>query len=402
THELRTTKVRTLYAATKPSHNRRNSHQRERIKYGVIAPYMANMIVKEASSIDDAVKLIKKYGHFGAWTFLVSDSKTNEVASIEVSGNIVRVARRNKGSLAQANHFRHPDTAKYNFEYSINKTLESRARISHVEESLELSKGNIDSQWGVDMLSGHIDHYMGVRSFGRTVSKVYTSMSHVIDSSNNEIWFSLGETFPTNYSTFLGIKVDFTTNDRFFTFLSETKAHQASREDRPFFETILKNYTLAYINDRDNGQGEESLKKTIQYLKESNKISVENYHFDFPTEIMQVRLNLKLYTKNKKQSILERTKTILENIKTNHLESLHLYEQSQVYRDLAIIEDMSGNRDLASKYFESALEKVDTLTKKFPSHHFLWVYVAELKVFKKRGITLYDVSKLDLHFATAE
>jgi predicted choloylglycine hydrolase len=401
THELRTTKVRTLYTATRPNNNRRPG-VRKRIKYGVIAPYMANLIVKEASSIDQAIKLIKSYGHFGAWTFFISDSKTNEAASIEVSGDIVRVAMRRKGSLSQANHFRHADTAKYNFEYSINKSLESRARISHVEESLRNSRGRIDSQWGIDMLSGHIDHYMGVRSFGRTVSKVYTSMSHVIDSSNNELWFSLGESFPANFSTFLGIQIDFDTRDRFFTFLKEKKSHEVLRSELPFFESILKNYTLAYMNNRDNGQSTESLKRTIQLLRSANSIAKDNNYFDFPTQIMHTRLGLKLYGKTKNKSLILNIKNDLELILANQFSKLHTYEQSQVLRDLAIIEDLEGNRAKAKNYFNRALIKVRPLTKEFSSHHFLWVYVAELKVFKKRGFSNYDLSNLHFHFATAE
>ena len=402
THELRTTKVRTLYTATRPNNNRRRPGVRKRTKYGVIAPYMANIIVKEASSIDEAIKLIKSYGHFGAWTFFISDSKTNEAASIEVSGDIVRVAMRRKGSLSQANHFRHPDTAKYNFEYSINKSLESRARISHVEESLRNSKGSIDAQWGIDMLSGHVDHYMGLRSFGRTVSKVYTSMSLVIDSSNNELWFSLGETFPTNFSTFLGIKINFDTTDRFFTFIDKKKSHESLRAELPFFESVLRNYTLAYMNDRDNGQSIESLKKTMRLLKNGSTISQENNHFDFPTIIMHSRLGLKLFGKNKDKSLLLNVKNDLELLSMNHLSKLHVYEQSQVLRDLAIIEDLEGNREKSSELFARALNKVQGLTKEFSAHHFLWVYVAELKVFKKRGFTAYDLKNLHLHFATAE
>ncbi len=402
THELRTTKVRTLYTSTKPNSNNRNNRGRKRDKYGIIAPYMANLIVKEASSIDEAIKLIKKYGHFGAWTFLVSDSKTNQAASIEVSGKIVKVAMRNEGSLSQANHFRHPETAKYNFEYSINKSLESRARISHVEKSLAESKGNIDAQWGIDILSGHIDHYQGVRSFGRTVSKVYTSMSHIIDSKNNELWFSLGETFPTNYSTFLGMKFNFEPKEKFFSFFEKKKAHEDFRKSKPYFESILKNYTLAYMNDRDFGQSEGNLIKTINYLEDVNVISTENDYFDFPSAIMKARLKLKLYSKKSNKLLLEQIRTNLETIRKDKFSTLHIYEQSQVFRDLAIVEDLNGNREVASKLFQKALEKVNPLTKLFPSHHFLWVYVAELKVFKKREFTKYDLKNIHLHFATAE
>jgi hypothetical protein len=401
THELRTTKVRTLYTATKPNPRRRVG-VRKRIKYGVIAPYMANLIVKEAATLDEAIKLVKSYGHFGAWTFFISDSKTGETASVEVSGDIVRVAKREKNRLSQANHFLHPDTAKYNFEYSINKSLESRARIEHVNLSLENSKGKINAKWGIDLLSGHTDHYMGLRSFGRTVSKVYTSMSHVIDSKNNQFWFSLGESFPTNFSTFLGIDIDFQTKNRFFMFVDSTKTQESLREQNPFFEDILRNYTFAYMNNRDFSQSAENLIKTRNYLNASKRIGLENSHFDFPTNIMHARLGFKLFEKNNDKRVLLDIKNDLETIRRDQLHKLHNYEKSQVYRDLAIIEDLFGNRDDAKNLFNKAIIEMDRLTREFPAHHFMWVYIAELKVFKKRGFSSWDIKNLHLHFATAE
>ncbi|WP_127716837.1 C45 family peptidase [Halobacteriovorax sp. HLS] len=401
THELRTTKVRTLYSAARSHHNLRHG-MRKKEKFGVIAPYMANMIVKNTTSIDQAVKLLKRYGHFGAWTFLISDSKTNETASVEVSGAIVRVAKRTKGAISQANHFRHKDTARYNFEYSVNKSLESRARILHVDQSLERSKGSIDAQWGIDLLSGHIDHYMGMRTFGRTVSKVYTSMSHVVDSASNNFWFSLGESFPTNYSTFLGIHVDFESKDRFFSFISQTRAHEEIRSQMPFFEDLLRNYTLAYMNNRDFSQSTENLKKTISFLSHNTQIAGENNFFDFPSLIMKSRLGLKLYEKTQDKLLLLEIKNDLLSIREQHFESLHTYERSQVLRDLAIIEDLEGERDRAAKLFNKSLLEVSQLISTYPSHHFMWVYIAELKVYKKRGFTKWDLKGLDLHFATAE
>ena len=161
-HELSTTHYRKAYMGHK----------------AMIASHLALHVLSHAASIDEAIELVKSVGSFGAWTILIGDKKNDEFASIEISGDEVSVARRSVGAgLPQSNHYISPETAKYGYEYSFGKYLETRARFNLVSEILENERGAIDTNRVMEILAGHTDWFQGRRSFGRTVSKVYTLTS---------------------------------------------------------------------------------------------------------------------------------------------------------------------------------------------------------------------------------
>lgn len=178
---------------------------------GILAPYMMQKIFEEARSLDGAIDLIKSFGHFGAWTFLLADSKTGETASVEVSGFKVSVARRTRFKpMAQSNHFFGKGMEREAFTYSFNKFLESWSRFHYMESSLKkFAPGSASVEHFVDILSGHQDIYEGRRAFGRTATKAYTIMSTIAVPQAHEFWVTLGERMPASHSNFTGFEVNF-------------------------------------------------------------------------------------------------------------------------------------------------------------------------------------------------
>lgn len=401
THELRTTNYRTLYPLKldlKPFNGK--LFKREMALTG---PYLANKILKETRSIDEAVALVKRTGNFGAWSFLITDAKTGEAASIEISGDIVRVAKRAKGSMAQTNHFLSPDTKADNFEHSINKSLESRARLSLVEESLRNSKGNINVNWGIELLSGHRDYYQGLRSFGRTVSKAYTSMTHVMDVTNKEFWFSVGNTYPTNFSKFAGFKIDFKAKKDFFQFINTVEGQSDLRASMPNFVSSLHEYTMAYFSyNSPKGEKLEGLKETLGHLEAAKSMSMLDGISDFPTSIMISRVAIKLYADSGDVEFLNRADQELTTIYTGEFASLHTAERSQVMQDIGIVYFFKGQRELSQKYFKEASRLLLPLQKQFPDHFYLQKLVRTINNYENNGLTVADVKLNHLDFATVE
>lgn len=401
THELRTTNYRTLYPLQldlKPFNGKLFKR-----KQALTAPYLANKILKEAKSIDEAQWLVKKYGSFGAWSFLVSDAKTGEAASIEISGDVVRVAKRVKGHMGQTNHFIHSDTKKDNFEYSINKSLESRARLSLVETTLEKDKGAIDVNWGVELLSGHTDYYQGLRSFGRTVSKVYTSMSHVMDVKNNEFWFSVGNSYPTNLTNFVGLKIDFNPKHKdFYSFIDTVEAQSDLKAQHPNFVQSLHDYTMAYFAYTDKGDSVEGLKESLSHLEKAKSSAGLDDVSDFPTSIMISKLAIHLYAKTNDLRYIERAKEELEEIYYGTYAGLHTFEQSQVMEALGVSQYFLGDKEMAKKSFLHAKGLLAPLQKQFPGHFYLGKLVKEVEELAKSGPSISSISAHELHFATAE
>ena len=400
THELRTTNYRTLYPLKldlKPFNGK--LFKRED---ATTAPYLANRILKETRSIDEAVALVKSTGNFGAWSFLISDAKTGEAASIEISGDVVRVAKRSKGSMAQTNHFIAPDTKVDNFEHSIYKSLESRARLGLVNESLEKSKGQIDVAWGIELLSGHTDFYQGQRAFGRTVSKVYTSMTHVMDVGNKEFWFSVGNTYPTNMTKFIGLKINFKAPHHFFSFIGEKEGQKELKRSSPEFINSLHEYTMAYFAYTGKTKNLESLKETLVHLETAKTMSVINGIEDYPISIMLSKVAVRVYALTGEKAYLDRALEELTGLYNGIFNQLHNVERAQVTAELATVYALRNDMGLSQKYFKDSQGFLAPVQKQFPEHFYLQKLAGELKSYEKIGITKSDIMAHDLDFATVE
>jgi hypothetical protein len=261
-----------------------------------VGPYVQNMILERAGSIDEAVAVAKSFKHFGAWTTFIADTKTNEIASIEFTGRSFAVARRVQNSArAQTNHFLAPSMVNANFEYSYNKTLESRSRLSFLEKQLQADKGSVDSQWVMNMLASHTDDYVGRRAFGRTATKAYGTMTHVMVPQKREFWLTLGDTFPVPSSTFVGIEVNFDfdkTGAQPFRFLGFRKAASADAESLPQWTRSLGLYTDSYIAFRDRSAANAGLAKSYNLLSEAIGYSENDGVFEVPYHYIRGRVGI--------------------------------------------------------------------------------------------------------------
>lgn len=231
-HELSTSKYKT-------KHPNRSAE---------LTPFLSQRILREARTLDQAISLVKRTKSFGAWTLLVSDSKTNEVASIEVSGERVQVARRTTNRpMGQSNHFLGSKMKDQSFAYSFGKALESNSRIEVIEQALAQDAGKIDLDWMIDHLAGHQDQLEGFRAFGRTAVKAYNVMSTIAIPARNEMWMSVGDRMPAAHSQFAGFEIDFE-NMKFY----PLEARQTiAYENLPSWNNSLETYVrarLAYIS----------------------------------------------------------------------------------------------------------------------------------------------------------
>lgn len=320
-HELQTENARIRYE--------RNSSD--------IAPYLLHSVLLKARTLDEAINIIQQRKGFGAWTFLISDTKTDEVASIELSGDTVAVARRSRHAvLGQSNHFIAPATAKEGYEYSLNKTLETRARLTHVERTAKEDFGLIDAQWVINLLSGHHDELVGARSFGRTTTKTYTAATHVMVPERQQWWMSIAETYPTNRSHFVGFQLLSTDSPVPVKILGVTKAWEDP--NKTSWYDSMSSYVLAYLANEQDHNSIEGLDHTLALLQTASDEANLNGVLEFPYEFMWARLKILRAAKNikagKKEVALndlilaqQRLKTISERLE----HALHPYEKFQLY-----------------------------------------------------------------------
>ncbi|ASD63728.1 C45 family autoproteolytic acyltransferase/hydolase [Bdellovibrio bacteriovorus] len=262
-----------------------------------IAPYLLHSVLLKARSLNEAIAMIQTRKGFGAWTFFISDAKTDESASIELSGDTVVVARRAKNKfLGQSNHFLGGKTSQEGYEYSLNKTLETRARLAHVERTLNEDFGKIDAQWVINRLSGHTDELVGARSFGRTTTKLYTAATHVMQPGRMQWWMSVAETYPTNRSHFVGFRLLGPGQRAPVEILGTTKAWEDPT--KPAWYDSMKYYVKAYLANEQDHSSIAGLDRTLALLETASATAAQDGVFEFPYEFMWARIKVLRAAKN--------------------------------------------------------------------------------------------------------
>ena len=370
-------------------------------------PYLLHYVLNNARTLDDAINMIKETKGFGAWTIFIGDSKTDEIASIEMAGDKVVVARKSKAQyLPQSNHYFSPEMQKSGYEYSLGKTLESRARFSLVDRSLKNSFGTIDAQWVITMLSGHFDDLVGRRSFGRTTTKVYTAATHVMIPSRQELWMSFGDKYPTNQSPFVGFRIQ---GDNSIEFLGSKEAKREVGLDSWY--ASQGEYVKAYMDNEDNFRSIEQVEKSINHLNNAIELAKNDGITEFPYYLMRVRMELYkgalLYTQNQvADSLLEYQKAeddlmfLQENINSKSI-TTHHYENALVLYWLAKVQDLkteAGENASRELFAQDAKLIFDSLLPNYPGHHDFNKLIHSLD----EKVNAQDLLSDPTHFGTVE
>lgn len=253
-----------------------------RNKKAMIMPYLQQIIIKKAKSIDEAYKIIQDSEVFASWTVFISDAKTNELASIEISPNKKVIARRNINSfMGQSNHFINADMQKQHYHDSYNNLLETHSRLNITEKALKNQFSAIDLDWMMNHLSLHEDFYEGSRSFGRTPVKVSNIMSTIAIPADATYWMTIGDRRPASHSTYFGAKADWLSGQLIP--IGSTKTHQF--RNTPEYEKSFDRYVEAYLN---NNKGDYLT--AIQNLKEAISLSNQDGKNDFTYRYNLARL----------------------------------------------------------------------------------------------------------------
>ncbi|MFO0996686.1 MAG: C45 family autoproteolytic acyltransferase/hydrolase [Alphaproteobacteria bacterium] len=205
-----------------------------------IAPFVQQRVLREASSLKDAVEIIKSRQAFGAWVIFCSDAKSGQSRRVEFNGDTIRVGPVTSSPMAQTNHFIHPDLVEHLFDEndahftpSFGKWLETRSRMAMVDGALARGTrhARIDMNWAIDLLASGRDGALlavaeahgldsatsGVeRSFGRVPRKAYGQLSTIVRgdpqrrSGGDEAWMTIGDQLPGCESHHVGWQVDWT------------------------------------------------------------------------------------------------------------------------------------------------------------------------------------------------
>lgn len=228
-----------------------------------VVPYLQQRILRETKSIDEAFALIKKTNIFSSWTIFISDSKTQEVASIEVSAHRKVIARRRKNEImGQSNHYLDPSMQKEHFHSNFAAYLETQSRLLQMEKVLKESSGRIDVDWAMNALSSHNDYFEGERSFGRVAVKLSNIMTSIAHPARGEFWMTVGDRRPAAHSWYVGTKVDFKEMRLNIISMSKSFALEKNSNLEQSFSSAVSSY-MAYKN-HDNEKSIADLKEALE------------------------------------------------------------------------------------------------------------------------------------------
>lgn len=176
-----------------------------------IMPFLQQRILREAKNIDEAKAIIAKAKVYSSWTILVSDAKTNEVASFEIGAKKFAQARVWKDEpMGQSNHFIHNQMQKHHFHNRYSNYLETRGRLKYASDIFSKNENNINIDWTMIKLASHIDPYEDRHLiFGRSFARVSNIMSSIVAPSIKELWMTSGDRLPAIHGVYAGFRADF-------------------------------------------------------------------------------------------------------------------------------------------------------------------------------------------------
>jgi len=180
-----------------------------------LAPVIQQIILREARSIEDALKIASRYQAIASWTILIAEAKTGRAAAIEISKAGAKLVRLTKGQpLAQTNHFFDEEQKAFAFFPSANKYNETHTRMATLEKAFarvgkQAARGRpFDAAQAAALLANHDDIDGRFQPFGTTAVKAYDVMSTVMAPEAHKIYMTAGDFSPSPHATYLGFQLD--------------------------------------------------------------------------------------------------------------------------------------------------------------------------------------------------
>ncbi len=180
-----------------------------------LAPIIQQTILREARTIEDAVKIASRYQAIATWTILIAEAKTGRAAAIEITKEGATLVRQTRDQpIAQTNHIFDPEQQAYAFFPNYNKYSETHTRMATLEKAFarlqkQAGRGHrFDAAQAIAQLANHEDANGRFQPFGTTAVKAYDVMSTVMLPQARKIYMSAGDFTPSPHATFLGFQLD--------------------------------------------------------------------------------------------------------------------------------------------------------------------------------------------------
>jgi hypothetical protein len=230
---------------------------------------VGDIIMREASTLDDAVRILSSHRPIGCWTYLVADGARREVLCYEENPERSAVTRvdRAKGTFGYANIFLDAELGTTEVGFYGSYWRHNHGRYRRVHELLDERRGGLDAE-GMARIIGDVgDPRCRLRD---SMAMVLTVGSVVFSPEDQLVHVGTGEA-PTCHGTWLPFSL--ATEDHAPERGTIEVVGDDGADGRTAFEHYRRAY-VAYVDDQDVGAA-------LRELSAASELAPEQplYHF---------------------------------------------------------------------------------------------------------------------------
>jgi hypothetical protein len=161
---------------------------------------VGDIVMREATCIDDALVILEQYRPIGCWTYLVTDGKAREMVCVEESPDRRRVIRSSaeRKTFGYANIYIDADLGATEVNLFGSYWRHNQGRYRRVNELLAERAGTLDAEGMAEIIADTGDPRCRVRD---SIAMVMTTGSVVFSPEDGVAWVGSGEA-PTSHGTF--------------------------------------------------------------------------------------------------------------------------------------------------------------------------------------------------------
>ncbi len=156
---------------------------------------LENEIMRKASTLDEALSIIKSAPRSGSFSLMLSDGNSEEAAVVEAAGDHIGIRKMKNDSIVLTNYATTDEMKKYDLMARYNLVMrDMRGRYLRLEQLIEENSGKITPEMAATFLGDHIDINTGEeRTTGITVCAANNVTSAVFQPSTGKFWVATGK-----------------------------------------------------------------------------------------------------------------------------------------------------------------------------------------------------------------
>lgn len=177
---------------------------------GLCFTVLENEIMRRARSLNEAIDIIKESPRTGAFSFMISDAKTNQAVAIDCNSDHVGIRGENENTTVLTN------VCKSNAELKQSDML-LRFRLARNPEARQHRAEELVDRWRGEGLSvskvarilgDHFDPCTGEeRAVGNVIAQISTVTSAIFRPQLGELWVATGAA-PVSANTYVGLNLN--------------------------------------------------------------------------------------------------------------------------------------------------------------------------------------------------